>query len=351
MIKESFQLLTYSKSPRWLVKVGREAEGRYVLARLRGDTGEDKKKAEAEFQDIVASCELERSNFRNQSYFHMLFGIGSGKLHTGRRVQLVIWLQIMQEWVGIAGVTVYAPTIFGIAGMGPDKRQWISGLNNIFYMFATLICVFTLDRIGRRWTCYWGSVGQGIAMALAGAFSYLGQQATINGDASKASSYGNAAVSMVFIFTSVFGATWLTIPWIYPAEIFPLEVRAKGNAWGVVGWSIGNGWLTLLCPIMFEAIGEKTLYIFAACNAITIPMVWALYPETNQRTLEEINLLFAADSIWSWEAEKNFKNLQDQITYEHGNDSKDDVESVSHRKGSVVRGMSLHVEDSKLQNV
>ena len=113
--------LTYLKSPRWLVKVGREAEGRYVLARLRGDTGEDKKKAEAEFQDIVASCELERSNFRNQSYVHMLFGIGSGKLHTGRRVQLVVWLQIMQEWVGIAGVTVYAPTIFGIAGMGPDK--------------------------------------------------------------------------------------------------------------------------------------------------------------------------------------------------------------------------------------
>jgi hypothetical protein len=37
----------------------------------------------------------------------MGFGIGSGKLHTGRRVQLVIWLQIMQEWVGIAGVTVY----------------------------------------------------------------------------------------------------------------------------------------------------------------------------------------------------------------------------------------------------
>jgi hypothetical protein len=33
----------------------------------------------------------------------------------------------------------------------PPKR-WISGLNNIFYMFSTLICVFTLDRIGRRYT-------------------------------------------------------------------------------------------------------------------------------------------------------------------------------------------------------
>jgi MFS family permease len=37
-----------------------------------------------------------------------------------------------------------------------EKSQWISGLNNIFYMFSTLICVFTLDRIGRRWTLYWG---------------------------------------------------------------------------------------------------------------------------------------------------------------------------------------------------
>jgi hypothetical protein len=27
-------------------------------------------------------------------------------------------------------------------------------------------------------------------------------------------------------------------------------------------------------------------YIFGIANVITIPMVWALYPETNQRTLE-----------------------------------------------------------------
>lgn len=60
---------------------------------------------------------------------------------------------------------------------------------------------------------------------------------------------------------------------------------------------------------MFNAIGEKTLYvggttsthmsqmltllllryIFGVANIITIPMVWALYPETNQRTLEVWN--------------------------------------------------------------
>ncbi|KXG45963.1 Major facilitator superfamily domain, general substrate transporter [Penicillium griseofulvum] len=300
----------FPESPRWLVKVGREDEARYVLQRLRGSTGEDALRAEAEFQDILSIAEMERTMNHGDSYLSMLVGYKSGDLHIGRRVQLVIWLQIMQEWVGIAGVTVYAPTIFGIAGFDSMKSQWISGLNNIFYMFATLVCVFTLDRIGRRWTLYWGAVVQGIAMFLAGGFSRLAIDNKAAGDMGKASSYGAAAASMIFIFTSTFGATWLTVPWVYPAEIFPLAVRARGNAFGVVGWSIGNGWLTLLCPVMFNAIGEKTLYVFAASNVIAIPMVWALYPESNQRTLEDMDLLFAAKTPWTWDAEETFARLK-----------------------------------------
>lgn len=116
--------------------------------------------------------------------------------------------------------------------------MWISGLNNIFYAFATLICVVTIDRIGRRWTLWWGAAGQAVAMFLAGGLARGG----INNPDNQGP-WGVAATSMVYLYTFVFGATWLTVPWLYPAEIFPLKVRAKGNAWGEVGWSLGNGFV------------------------------------------------------------------------------------------------------------
>ncbi|KAL4967849.1 sugar porter family MFS transporter [Aspergillus stella-maris] len=292
----------FPESPRWLCMVGRRDEALYVLKRLRGSANEHA--AVQEMREIESIVELEHESGQNMTYFHMLFGIGDGDLHIARRVQLVIWLQILQSWSGIAGVTMYAPTIFQIAGFDSQKTLWISGLNNIFYAFATIICVFTLDRIGRRWTLWWGAAGQAIAMFAAGGLARGGVDHPDN-----QGPWGIGATSMVYLYTFVFGATWLTVPWLYPAEIFPLKVRAKGNAWGVVGWSLGNGSLTLALPYIFGSIGENTLHVFGAVNLISIPIIWALYPESSQRTLEEIDLLFAAKAPWAWVAEANFARI------------------------------------------
>lgn len=307
------------ESPRWLVKAGRNSEARTVLGRLRSETGDpDSPQAKAEYADIIAVVSLEQSHKGQNTYWAMLTGLGgeshksttgqedvAQNLHVPRRVQLSIWLQIIQEWVGIAAITVYAPTIFAEAGYSARKSQWLSGLNDVTYMLSTLLAVATIDRWGRRVGLWWGAVGQGISLILAGAFARL-----LKDHPEKAAEYGGAAAFFVFLYTAVFGATWLTIPWVYPTETFPLEVRAKGMAWGVVGWSIGNGWLTLLNPIMFDAIGENTLHIFGAVNFLSIPLVWAFYPETANRTLEEMDWLFASKSPFVWEEEKMFAKLK-----------------------------------------
>ncbi|GAA6008784.1 uncharacterized protein JCM10292_004670 [Rhodotorula paludigena] len=293
------------ESPRWLLKAGHRDESLAILARLRSDDGEVNNEALAEFNEIDETMRIDGGE--EPSYLTMLFR-SCGKLHLSRRTQLAIWIQILQEWGGIAAITVYQPVIFGLAGFDASKAGWVSGVNTITYMLSTLICVFTLDRIGRRMTLFWGGGVQAFALIMAGVFVHL---LTVNPE--KTPQYGGAATFMVFLYTATFGATWLTVPWVYPAEIWPVNARGKGNAMGVVGWSIGNGWCTLLVPVMFANIKENALYIFGIANIVAIAAVWAFYPETANRTLEEIDFLFFSKSPFVWHAEAEYRRHKGQL--------------------------------------
>jgi hypothetical protein len=41
---------------------------------------------------------------------------------------------------------------------------------------------------------------------------------------------------------------------LVPTEIFPSDLRAQGNGFGITGWAIGVGMTTLVNPIMFDAM-------------------------------------------------------------------------------------------------
>ena len=137
-----FGINFFPESPRWLMKVGREEEARNVLKATRsGDV-------EHELQSIkkVVKYELETSSVNH--YWAMLFPKDKYARQLRFRVFLAVWLQIMQELVGIGVITVYAISLFKTAGFGENLSKLLAGFNNISYMFSVIFAVYTLDLFG-----------------------------------------------------------------------------------------------------------------------------------------------------------------------------------------------------------
>lgn len=134
----------FPESPRWLMKVGREQEARSVLHATRGGD------VEHELNGIKKVVKFELETSSTNHYWAMIFPKDKYSRQLRWRVVLAVWLQIMQELVGIGVITVYAVDLFEDAGFSLKLSKLLAGFNNISYMFSVVFAVFTLDRYGRR---------------------------------------------------------------------------------------------------------------------------------------------------------------------------------------------------------
>lgn len=90
----------FPESPRWLMKVGLEEESRNVLKATRdGDV-------EAELNGIKKIVKFELETSTSNHYYAMLFPKDKYSRQLRRRVILAVWLQVLQEAVGIGVITV-----------------------------------------------------------------------------------------------------------------------------------------------------------------------------------------------------------------------------------------------------
>ncbi|BFZ59959.1 hypothetical protein YB2330_000981 [Saitoella coloradoensis] len=321
-------------SPRYLTAVGRHEEALDVLVHVRG--GELTPAIQAEHQMMVDAHTRNADKHSNAfEVFTILFGMDKRGGHITRRAWLCVWLQIMASWTGITAVTVYSGVLFRQAGYSTITQDGLSGGVNSIGIIGTIISAWCVDRFGRRVNLMWGAFGLACVNFIAGGLYEAVRQ---GGDANRITP---GAILMLFFFNLIYAATWGTIAFLYPTEIFPSEMRALGNGFGVTGWAIGCGWTTLVNPTIFDKLANRTYFFFGGLNVIWIPIIYLLYPETNNRTLESIEVLFSPASPFVWASERAY--AQRELA---GSPDAKNVERVSYELENVEQkgGMSRHVD-------
>ncbi|OLY85173.1 High-affinity glucose transporter [Smittium mucronatum] len=297
-------------SPRWLASKDRYDEALVVLARLRSGGDTTNPEVLDELETIKEGIRIDREGAK-RSYLDLL------KYPIRRRLYLGIITQALQQLTGINVIMYYAPRIFKQAGIGNGDDSNINliatGINGCVNIIATVPAILYVDRWGRRNTLMFGALGCGLAYLVLALCIACGGSSVYEGGSKVVVMHNNAAsitaIVMVYIFVASFAVSWGPVGWIYPAEIFPNDVRAKSTSITTAANWLLNFVVGLVSPILIKKITYGIYLIFTGFMALAIVMVYFFYPETKGRTLEQMEIVFSG-SIW---ANRDYKRVEQEI--------------------------------------
>jgi sugar porter (SP) family MFS transporter len=299
------------ESPRWLMLRNKHEEANATLCTLY-DLPHDDTYIVEEMNSIKASLLLAK----NVSFFE---AFKNGPLRNGTRTAIALSIQILSQLTGINIITYYAATIYeNEIGLSPFLSRILAACNGTQYFIASMFSPLLIKHFNRRSLLMFASAGLATSMAILAVMNAIGGKGP-----------GIVAAIFLFVFNTFFGIAWAQISWIYPAEIVPLATRAPINALSTSSNWIFNFMVVMVTPVAFANIHWRTYIIFAVFNASAIPIIYAFYPETRGRSLEEVDIIFS-ESKNIFDAVKNSKTME-----RHYDD-----------KGNLTKSVAQDVENS-----
>jgi sugar porter (SP) family MFS transporter len=252
-------LLTIPHSPRWLVAKARLAEAESSLRRL-GDAN-----PRAALDEFANSREPQDARH-----------LGLSWARHSRPILLAIGLACFNQLSGINAVLYYLGDIFAAAGFdawSADMQSVAIGATNLA---ATLLGIYLLDRAGRRTLILIGSVGTAAAL--------LGVALIMATDAARA-----WLLPLLIAFIASFAVSQGAVIWVYLSEIFPTEVRARGQAIGSATHWIFNALIAGAFPVIAAHSKSAPFAFFASMMFLQFIAAFFLMPETRGVALERMN--------------------------------------------------------------
>lgn len=250
------------ESPRWLIlRKGKIAEATAVLQVINPN-------------NYHAEVEAIRRDIRTET-------AGAGESLFSRKhrfpVFLAVTFAVFNQVSGINAIIYYAPRIFEMTGLGRQSSLLSSvGIGFVNFVF-TLIAINFIDRIGRRTLMLIGSLGLIITLGLVSRAFYLND-------------LGGLAVTVcLLVYIAFFAFSQGAVIWVFISEIFPNQVRAKGQTLGSLTHWVMAAVIAFSFPMLAEDLGGgNTFLFFCIMMVLQLLFVWKIMPETKGKSLEQL---------------------------------------------------------------
>jgi sugar porter (SP) family MFS transporter len=247
------------RSPRWLAKKGRTEEARSTL-QLIGEEDYDRALSE-----IVESIRAEQQQAGEALFTRThLFPIF-----------LAVSIAMFNQLSGINAILYYLNDIFAHAGfskLSGSLQAVAVGATNLLF---TVIAMAVIDKLGRRTLLLIGSVGTALCLAGVAVIFF-------------AASHQSLLLWLLIGYIASFAFSQGAVIWVYLSEVFPNNVRAKGQSLGSFTHWIMNALISGLFPLMAASSGGYPFVFFAAMMVVQFFVVLFFYPETKGISLEEM---------------------------------------------------------------
>lgn len=264
---EAFPALIYTilmlgvpKSPRWLVTQNRLEEAKKVLQII--NPGEDSSILIAQWQADNQSHVSGEHIFMKKYRFP---------------VMLAFLIALFNQFSGINAFLYYAPRIFEEAGLGESTALLSSigiGITNLLF---TIVGVLLIDRFGRRFLMFIGSIGYIVSLGMVSLAFFLQWK-------------GLVVPVFLFLFIASHAIGQGAIIWVYISEIFPNHLRASGQTLGTSTHWVLAAIIPSLIPLLFSTIGPATVFlVFTIMMVFQLLFVIKIMPETKGVPLEELS--------------------------------------------------------------
>lgn len=273
------------ESPRWYMARNRVDEAKKVLAFYHGEGDEKNVFVRLELAEMAHQIEVSGADKRWWDYSE-LFRTKAAR----SRLLCVVGIGWISQYSGNAIVSYFFTEMMKVANIKDAHTQLLlNGLQPVFSLLASIAGALLTDKVGRRPPMLI------VQLLSSGCFAILTgcSKAAMEDGNSQA---GYASIAFTYIFMIFFSFAVTPLQGLYMVECLPTETRAKGAAIGILTAGVASIIGQYVAATAMGTISYWYYLFFVFWDLIQFVYIYFFFVETKNRTLEELNEVFAADN-------------------------------------------------------